>query len=66
MPVTAGADAGPGPGMEALGLSSAPQMDPADKERLRSYLPALVARASRPEATQAFRNYVRALRAQVL
>jgi hypothetical protein len=41
-------------------------MDPADRERLRSYLPALVAQASRPEASVAFRNYVRALRAQVL
>lgn len=65
MPVTAGADLGPGPGTEALGLS-APQMDPADRERLVSYLPALVAQANRPEATSAFRNYVRALRAQVM
>lgn len=63
--MTAGADAGPGPGMEALGLGR-PQADPRDLERIRSYLPALIAQASRPEATQAFRNYVRGLRAQVL
>lgn len=65
-PVTAGADAGLGPGSEALGLPQSPQMDPADQERLRSYLPALIAQAARPEATQSFRNYVRALRAQVM
>lgn len=65
MPVTAGADAGPGPGQDALGLSR-PKADPADLERIRSYLPALIAQANRPESTQAFRNYVRGLRAQVL
>ena len=65
-PVTAGADAGAGPGSEVLGLNSGPQMDPSDLERLRSYLPALIAQAARPEASQAFRNYVRALRAQVI
>jgi hypothetical protein len=65
-PVTAGADSGAGPGSEALGLPGTPQMDPQDQERLRSYLPAMIAQAARPEATQSFRNYVRALRSQVM
>lgn len=64
-PVTTGIDLGPGAGSDALGLS-APKMDPADRERLLSYLPALLAQANRPESTSAFRNYVRALRAQVM
>lgn len=58
-PVTAG-----------LGAAVAPnpldqQMDQQDLDQLRKYLPALMEAASRPDATQSFRNYVRLLRAKV-
>lgn len=66
MPVTSGVDAGPGNGSSVLSMNQTPQMDPSDVERIRAYLPALMAQANDPSSTQAFRNYVRILRSQVL
>jgi len=64
-PVTAGVDVGPGPGSSALMMNQ--QMDTTeDMDRLRSYLPALEVAAQNPKSSQAFRNYVRTLRAQLL
>lgn len=64
-PLTAGVDFGPGPGSSALMMNQS--MDSTeDKDRLLSYLPALEVAAQNPKASQAFRNYVRILRAQLL
>lgn len=59
-PVTAGAAAGPGPGMDALGLGS--QNDPG-MQYLRQSLPALELMANMPIASDAFRQFVRRVRA---
>lgn len=64
-PVTTGADFGPGPGSSVLMMNQ--NMDTGeDRNRLLSYLPALEVAAQNPKASQAFRNYVRMLRAQLL
>lgn len=63
-PVTHGAEGGPGAGPEALGVDNPGTDSPQDLDRLRSYLPALVEMASRPDSTSSFRNYVRVLRAK--
>ena len=64
-PVTAGAPVGAGVGPEALGLPDQNKLDPADRSRLASYLPVFIERANDPNATQAFKNWVRALRAEL-
>lgn len=64
-PLTAGVDFGSGPGSSALMMNQT--MDSTeDRDRLLSYLPALEVAAQNPKASQAFRNYVRILRAQLL
>jgi hypothetical protein len=63
-PVTSGIAMGPGAGPEALMLPSAGDNDE-DKQRLISYLPALESAALSPNSSQAFRNYVRVLRANL-
>lgn len=57
-PVTAGAAAGPGPGMEALGL---PAQDEASDlaRRYGELIPLLIRRADDPTASQEFRDQVR-------
>jgi hypothetical protein len=60
MPVTAGADSGPGPGSAALGLGAT--SDPG-VQTLRAYLPGLEAMAESPQASRGFRMWVRQLRA---
>lgn len=64
-PVTTGIPIGPGAGREALNLPSNQDSD-TDRQRLISYLPALEAAAQSPNSSQAFRNYVRVLRANLL
>lgn len=64
-PVMTGSAIGPGAGPEALALPSNQDSD-TDRERLRSYLPALEVAAQSPNSSQAFRNYVRLLRANLL
>jgi hypothetical protein len=61
-PVTTGIAMGPGAGPEALTLPGAGDTSE-DKQRLLSYLPALEVAAQSPNSSQAFRNYVRVLRA---
>lgn len=61
-PVTTGVAMGPGAGPEALTLPGAGDSN-GDKQRLLSYLPALEVAAQSPNSSQAFRNYVRVLRA---
>lgn len=64
-PVTTGSPTGPGAGPEALTLPSNQDTDE-DRARLLSYLPALEVAAQSPNSSQAFRNYVRLLRANLL
>jgi hypothetical protein len=64
-PVTTGIAMGPGAGPEAVTLPSNQDNDQ-DRQRLMSYLPALEAVALSPNSSQAFRNYVRVLRASLL
>jgi hypothetical protein len=59
-PVTAGAAVGPGPGMESLGLASAP--DPGI-EYIRQLLPSLSVMATLPSAGREFRQFVRRMQA---
>ena len=61
-PVTTGIAMGPGAGPEALTLPGASDTSE-DKQRLLSYLPVLEVAAQSPNSSQAFRNYVRVLRA---
>lgn len=62
-PVTAGAPMGAGVGPQAIGLGS--DQARGDLEKLRAYLPAFIAQANRPNATQAFRDWVRELRTEL-
>jgi hypothetical protein len=61
-PVTAGADAGAGPGMDALGLPNGQEMDLA---AMKSRLPALELLAGHPGTSKEVRNYVRRLRGMI-
>lgn len=56
VPVTAGASAGAGPGMEALGLADQQQVD---LEALIPYLPVMEFMANQPGASWAMRNRIR-------
>ena len=62
-PVTAGAALGAGIGPEQIGLGDA-AIESEDMTRLKTYLPALLEMASRPDSTASFRNYVRLVRAK--
>jgi hypothetical protein len=62
-PVTSGAASGPGPGPESLGLSNGG--DDSAISYLRNTLPTLELMASMPMSTQAFRQYVRRVRAML-
>jgi len=63
-PVTTGITMGPGAGPEALTLPGAGDTNE-DRQRLLSYLPALEVAAQSPNSSQAFRNYVRVIRASL-
>lgn len=58
-PVTAGAAAGPGPGLEALGLPNQPSDD---MRALQAYIPVLEFMANQPGASAAARNLVRSIK----
>lgn len=62
-PVTAGAAAGPGPGLEAMGLDNEDN-DPG-VQQLRQILPSLELMANMPQAGKAFRQFVRRVRAMM-
>ena len=64
-PITTGVPVGAGAGPEALTLPKNGDTD-TDKARLISYLPALEVAANQPNSSQAFRNYVRLLKANLL
>lgn len=62
-PVTAGADAGAGPGAAALGLPN--PGDDASVQNLRQLLPPLELMANSPVAGTAFKDFVRRVRAMM-
>lgn len=62
VPVTAGAEAGAGPGLEALGL---PDQAAEDMQRLAAYLPVFEHMANQPGASKAARNLVRTIKGAV-
>lgn len=55
-PVTAGADMGAGPGLEALGIRGASQMD---AEEIRKYLPTLIDIAQRDDTLPGTKKWLR-------
>lgn len=62
-PVTHGADGGPGPGMDSLGLNTGDVLqNNAFKEQLASYMPALMFIANRETTSPETRNIIRQLR----
>ena len=64
-PITTGIPMGDGAGPEVLGINN--NLDTQeDRDRMLSYLPALEVVAASPTSSQAFRNYVRQLRANLL
>lgn len=64
-PITTGIPMGAGAGPEILGINN--NLDTQeDRDRMISYLPALEVVAASPTSSQAFRNYVRQLRANLL
>lgn len=65
-PVTHGADAGPGPGMESLGLGAKDQAaNESFSAAIASYLPVLMFVASNPNTSADTRNVIMRLRDQV-
>jgi hypothetical protein len=65
-PVTAGADAGPGPGMAALGLlDREQQMEDTYRAQIAAYMPALLRIAANPNTSTMTRMIIRKLRDQV-
>ena len=64
-PITTGIPMGPGAGPEVLGINNNVDTEE-DRARMVSYLPALEVMAASPSSSQAFRNYVRQLRANLL
>ena len=61
-PVTSGAAAGAGPGVDALGLPNAQELDLA---AMKSRMPALELLAGHPGTSKEVRNYVRRLRGMI-
>jgi len=64
-PVTAGADAGAGPGMAALGPSPQDMERQEDLKALAAYMPVLEYMASRPGTSASTRNFVRRLKGAI-
>lgn len=61
VPVTAGAAAGPGPGLDALGISQ--NLGAEDLAKLKPYLPVLEFMGNSSGASHAMRNLVRQVKA---
>lgn len=63
-PVTAGVDAGPGPGREVLGLKSPVDNQLKDLSKLSKYMPLMMQFADSPESTGTMKAFVKYLRSQ--
>lgn len=63
-PVTAGVDAGPGPGSEALGMKSPIDTQLEDLNRLAKYMPLMMQFADSPQSSGTMKAFVKYLRSQ--
>ena len=63
-PVTAGVDAGPGPGSEILGLKSPVDVQLQDLSKIAKYMPLMVRFAESPNSTGTMKAFVKYLRSQ--
>jgi hypothetical protein len=63
-PVTAGVDAGPGPGREALGLKSPVDTQLEDLAKLAKYMPLMMQFADSPQSSGTMKAFVKYLRSQ--
>jgi hypothetical protein len=63
-PVTAGVDAGPGPGREILGLKSPTDVTLQDLSKLSKYMPLMMEYADSPQSSGTMKAFVRYLRSQ--
>lgn len=64
-PVTAGVDAGPGPGREILGIDKSPvDTQTEDLARLAKYMPLMMQFADSPQSSGTMKAFVRYLRSQ--
>ena len=63
-PVTAGVDAGPGPGSEILGLKSTADQQVEDLSMLAKYMPLMAQFADSPNSTGTMKAFVKYLRSQ--
>ena len=63
-PVTAGVDAGPGPGREVLGIKSPVDAQVEDLTMLSKYMPLMAQFADSPDSTGTMKAFVKYLRSQ--
>jgi hypothetical protein len=63
-PVTAGVDAGPGPGREVLGLKSPVDTQLEDLAKIGKYLPLMMQFADSPDSSGTMKAFVKYLRSQ--
>ena len=63
-PVTAGVDAGPGPGREVLGLKSPVDTQLEDLAKLAKYMPLMMQFADSPQSSGTMKAFVKYLRSQ--
>ena len=63
-PVTAGVDAGPGPGREVLGIKSPVDSEVEDLSKLAKYMPLLIQFADSPQSSGTMKAFVKFLRSQ--
>jgi hypothetical protein len=63
-PVTAGVDAGPGPGREILGLKSPAEVTLQDLSKLSKYMPLMMEFADSPQSSGTMKAFVKYLRSQ--
>ncbi len=63
-PVTAGVDAGPGPGSEILGLKTPTDITLEDLSKLSRYMPLMMEYADSPQSSGTMKAFVKYLRSQ--
>lgn len=63
-PVTAGVDAGPGPGREILGLKTPTDVTLEDLTKISQYMPLMMQYADSPQSSGTMKAFVKYLRSQ--
>ncbi len=63
-PVTAGVDAGPGPGSEILGLKTPTDVTLEDLSKMSKYMPLMMQYADSPQSSGTMKAFVKYLRSQ--